>query len=63
MLLNVDQNVENVGVAFVKKANITIDILKKKNLTTIIYEKQARKNKPKDEQSQGRTDFCINTAR
>ena len=49
-----NQNVESAGVAFVKLANIRNCLFEKKK---IVYEEQARMNKPNDEQAQGQTDF------
>ena len=57
-IIEVNQSVENAGVAFLNGANERkkkeMSSLKK-NKQTVIYEEQVRTNKAKDYQSQGRT--------
>ena len=59
---NKNQSVENASVGFVKGAHERNKFFKK-NKQTVMYDKQVRTNKAKDEQSPGRTDFGMNSVR
>ena len=58
------QSVESAGFAFVGGANVrNYKFEKNIHVQTLIYDEQARTNKLRYQEAQGRTDFRMNTIR